>query len=163
MEVATDRRLGYWRAWGQTFSDAHAYGAQCVVVPRWRNPACGLLQLEMMATVGDELLDGDALVRAEAGHCPWSSPEVIRAQGEKLLRQGSSLQDAEKWFVRSLDMARSSKALSWELRAATSLARCWLGQNRRFEATTLLTGVMKRYTEGFGTLDVQRARQVLER
>jgi predicted ATPase len=162
MEVATDRRLGYWKAWGQTFKDAHVYGAECVVVPRWRNPACGPLQLEMMATVSDELLDGDALVRAEAGQCPWCAPELLRAQGERLLRQGSSPQEAELWFVRALDLARSTKALSWELRAATSLARCWLTQNRRDEAIALLAGLLERYTEGFDTLDVERARQMLE-
>jgi hypothetical protein len=162
MEVTTDRRLIFWKAWGQTFKDAHAYCAEGVVAPQWRSPVAGLHQLELMATVSDELLDGDALVRAEAGHCPWCAPEVLRAQGEKLLRQGSSTQDVEPWFVRSLDLARSSQALSWELRAATSLARCWLSQGRRGEATALLAGVLERYTEGFDTLDVQRARQMLQ-
>jgi predicted ATPase/DNA-binding winged helix-turn-helix (wHTH) protein len=158
MEVTTDRRLIFWNAWGQTFKDAHAYCAEGVVVPQWRNPIAGPHQLEVMATVSDELLDGDALVRAEAGQCPWCAPEVLRAQGEKLLRQGSSPQEAEPWFVRALDLARSSQALSWELRAATSLARCWLTQNRQDEAAALLAGVLERYTEGFDTLDVQRAR-----
>jgi predicted ATPase/DNA-binding winged helix-turn-helix (wHTH) protein len=163
MEVSTVRRLGLWKGWGQTFKDAHAYGAECVVVPQWRNPVCSLLQIEVMATVSDQLLDEEALVRAEAGQCPWCAPEVVRAQGEKLLRQGSSPQEAERWFVRSLDLARSSKALSWELRAATSLARCWLTQDRRDEATALLAGVLHRYTEGFDTLDVRQARQMLQR
>jgi predicted ATPase len=162
MEVSTNRRLGLWKGWGQTFKDAHACGAQGVVVPQWRNPACGPLQLEMMATVSDELLDDDVLVRAEAGHCPWCAPEVLRMQGEKLLRQGSSPQEAEWWFIRALDLARSSKALSWELRAATSLARCWLSQDRRVEATALVAGVLERYTEGFDTLDLQRAQQMLQ-
>jgi predicted ATPase len=75
-----------------------------------------------------------------------------------LLGQGLSPQEAEPWFVRALDLARSSQALSWELRAATSLAGCWLTQNRRDEAAALLAGVLERYTEGFDTLDVQRAR-----
>jgi predicted ATPase len=120
-------------------------------------------QLELMATVSDELLDGDALVRTEAGQCPWCAPEVLRAHGEKLLREGSSPQVVEPWFIRALDLARSSQALSWELRAATSLARCWLTQNRRDEATALLAGVLKRYTEGFDTMDVRRAQQTLQR
>jgi predicted ATPase len=100
-------------------------------------------------------------VRAEAGQCPWCAPEVLRAQGEKLLRQGASPLDVERWFVRALDLARSSQALSWELRAATSLARCWLTQNRRDEATALMANVLERYTEGFDTLDVQRAQLLL--
>jgi predicted ATPase/DNA-binding winged helix-turn-helix (wHTH) protein len=163
IEVSTDRRLGLWKGWGQTFKDARAYGADGVVVPQWRNPVCSLLQIELMATVSDELLDGDALIRAEAGHCPWCAPEVLRAQGEKLLRQGSPPQEGERWFVRALDLARSSKALSWELRAATSLARYWSSQDRRDEATALVAGVLGRYTEGFDTLDVQRAQQMLQR
>jgi predicted ATPase/DNA-binding winged helix-turn-helix (wHTH) protein len=162
MEVTTDRRLSFWKAWAQTFKDAHAFGAEGVVVLRWRNPICGPLQLEMMATVSDELLDGDALIRAEAGHCPWCAPEVLRAQGEKLLRHGSSPQEAQRWFVRALDQARSSQALSWELRAATSLARCWLSQDRRGEAAALLAAVLERYTEGFDTVDVRRAQQLLQ-
>lgn len=162
MEVSTNRRLGLWRGWGQTFKDAHAYGAEGVVVPQWRNPVCGPLQLEMLATASDELLDEQALVRAEAGQCPWCAPEVLRAQGERLLRQGLSPQQAESWFVRSRDLARLSQALSWELRAATSLARCWMSQGRRSEGAVLLTGVLERYKEGSDTLDVQRAQLLLQ-
>jgi predicted ATPase/DNA-binding winged helix-turn-helix (wHTH) protein len=162
MELATDRRLAFWKAWAQTFKDANAYGAGGVVVPGWRSPIAGPHQLELMATVSDELLDGDALIRAEAGRCPWCAPEVLRAQGERLLRQGSSPHEAERWFVRALDLARSSQALAWELRAATSLARCWLTQNRRDEGAALLAGVLERYTEGFDTSDVQRARHMLQ-
>jgi predicted ATPase/DNA-binding winged helix-turn-helix (wHTH) protein len=162
LEVARDRRLIFWEAWAQTYKDAHAVCAKGVVVPQWRYPVLGPHQFEMMATVSDELLDGEALVRAEAAHSPWCAPEVLRAQGEKLLRQGSAPEDAERWFVRSLDLARSSKALSWELRAATSLARCWLSQGRRGEATALLVGLLERYTEGFDTVDVQRARHMLQ-
>ncbi|MBC8057082.1 MAG: hypothetical protein H7Y61_10935, partial [Rhizobiales bacterium] len=162
MEVATDRRLSMWKAWAQIFKDAHAYCAEGVVVPQRRGPVRVPHLAEMMATVSEELLDGEALLRAEAGHCPWCAPEVLRAQGEKQLRQGSSPQEAERWFVRALDLARSSKALSWELRAATSLARCWSSQDRRDEATALVAGVLERYTEGFDTLDVQRAQQLLQ-
>jgi predicted ATPase/DNA-binding winged helix-turn-helix (wHTH) protein len=161
MDVATNRRLGLWKGWGQTFKDAHACGAEGVLMPQWRNPVCGPLQLEMMATASDQLLEGDALGRAQAGQCPWCAPEVLRAQGEKLLRQGSQAQEAEVWFVRSLELARSSQALSWELRAATSLAGCWLTQGRPEEAQALLAGVLERCTEGFDTQDVQRARVLL--
>ncbi|WP_162262249.1 winged helix-turn-helix domain-containing protein [Acidovorax sp. Root219] len=161
-EVATDRRLDLWKGWGLTFKYAHTYCVQGVVVPQWRNPVCSLLQIESMATVGYEFLEEEALARAEAGHCPWCAPELIRVQGEKLLRQGSSLEEAEKWFIRSLELASSSQVLSWELRAATSLARCWSDQGRRDEGVTLLSGVLDRYSEGFNTLDVRRAQQILQ-
>jgi predicted ATPase/DNA-binding winged helix-turn-helix (wHTH) protein len=162
MEVATDHRLGFWKAWAQTYKYALAYGTEGVVLPHSHGVVLVDHHYEMMATVSDELLEDEVLVRAETDKCPWCAPEVLRAQGEKLLRQGSSQKEAEPWFVRSLDLARSSKALSWELRAATSLARCWKSQNRRDDATALLAGVLKRYTGGFDTLDVQRAQQVLQ-
>jgi predicted ATPase/DNA-binding winged helix-turn-helix (wHTH) protein len=161
MQVATDRRLGFWKTWAQTYLDARAFGADGAVMPRPHDPLRVPHQCELLATVGRELLDDDVLVRAEAGLCPWCAPEVLRAQGEKLLRQSSSPLEAERWFVRALDLARSSQALSWELRAATSLGRCWLTQDRQDEATVLLAGVLERYTEGFDTLDVQRARLLL--
>lgn len=161
MDVTTDRRLIFWKTWGQTFKDAHTYCAEGVVAQQWRNPIAGPHQLEVMATVSAEFLEGEALARAEAGQSPWCAPEVLRAQGEKLLRQGSPPQEAERWFVRALDLARSSQALSWELRVATSLARCWTSQDRQDEATALLAGVLERYKEGFDTLDVQRATQLL--
>ncbi|KQW49565.1 MULTISPECIES: winged helix-turn-helix domain-containing protein [unclassified Roseateles] len=160
MEVATDRRLGFWIAWAQTYLDALVYGTEGVIVPLSLGSIRVPHQFEMLATVSDELLDGEVLVRAEAGHCPWSAPEVLRAQGERLLRQGFAAQEAEPWFIRALDLARSSKALSWELRAATSLARCWSSQDRRDEAAALLDGVLERFTQGFDTTDVQRARHM---
>ncbi len=161
MAVATDRRLGFWKAWAQTYQDALTYGTEGVVVPHARGSLRVPHQFEMLATVSDELLDGEVLVRAEAGHCPWCAPEMLRAQGDRLLRWGSAPQEAEPWFSRALDLARSSGALSWELRAATSLAQCWSSQDRRAEATALLTDVLERFTEGFDTSDLQRAQQVL--
>jgi predicted ATPase/DNA-binding winged helix-turn-helix (wHTH) protein len=162
MEVATDHRLGFWKAWAQTYKYALAYGTEGVILPQSHGVILVPHHFEMLATVGDELLDGEVLVRAETDKCPWCAPEVLRAQGERLLRRGASQQEVEPWFVRSLELARSSKALSWELRAATSLARCWKSQNRRDAAAALLAGVLERYTEGFDTLDLQRARQVLQ-
>jgi hypothetical protein len=159
MEVAADHRLGFWQAWAQTYKDALAYGTEGVVVPHLLGSLRVPHQFEMLATASDELLDGEVLIRAEAGHCPWCAPEVLRAQGERLLRQGSTPQEAEPWFIRALDLARASRALSWELRAATSLARCWSSQDRRDDAAALLAGVLERFTEGFDTTDVQRARQ----
>lgn len=161
MDVAAGRGLAFWSAWGQTFKDAHTYAAEGGIVSQWHSPVLGRHQAELMATVGEGLLDGDALDRAEAGRCPWCAPEVLRAQGEKLLRQGASAQEAQRWFVRALDLARSSNALSWELRAATSLARCWSSQHRSGEARALLAGVLERFTEGFDTRDVRQAQQML--
>jgi len=53
--------------------------------------------------------------------------------------------------------------LSWELRAATSLARLWRDQHRVAEARELLAPMYGRFTEGFATTDPQRAKRLLER
>ena len=69
---------------------------------------------------------------------------------------------AEDHFRQALDSARRQGALSWELRAATSLARLWHGQNRRAEALALLRPVYDRFTEGFDTADLKAAKALLD-
>ena len=68
---------------------------------------------------------------------------------------------AEDLFGQALDRARRQGALSWELRAATSLARLLRDQGRSDDATTVLQPVYDRFTEGFGTADLTSARTLL--
>jgi hypothetical protein len=51
----------------------------------------------------------------------------------------------------SLSRSRSQRAKSWELRAATSVARLWGEPGRRAEARDLLAPVYGWFTEGFDT------------
>jgi hypothetical protein len=51
--------------------------------------------------------------------------------------------------------------LSWELRAATSLARLWRDQNRAKAAREILAPVYDRFTEGFETTDLKAAKLLL--
>jgi predicted ATPase len=48
------------------------------------------------------------------------------------------------------------------LRAATSLARLWRDRGCLTEAMALLQPVYDRFTEGFDTADLQRAKNLLE-
>ena len=59
-------------------------------------------------------------------------------------------------------MARRQQAKSWELRAATSLARLRQQQGKRGEAYELLAPVYSWFTEGFNTADLQKAKALLE-
>jgi predicted ATPase len=59
-------------------------------------------------------------------------------------------------------MARQQEALSWELRAATSLARLWRDQGRVREGHDLLMPIYARFIEGFGTSDLVTARTLLD-
>ena len=54
------------------------------------------------------------------------------------------------------------QAKSWELRAATSLARLWREQGRRAEARELLAPVYGWFTEGFDTADLKDAKALLD-
>ena len=69
---------------------------------------------------------------------------------------------SEDHIRRALDLACRQGALSWELRAAMSLARLWRDQERVAEACELLALVYGRFTEGFATSDLEEAKSLLE-
>jgi predicted ATPase len=71
-------------------------------------------------------------------------------------------QEAEKCFLKAIEIARSQLAKSWELRATTSLARLWQQQGRKAEARQLLAEIYGWFTEGFDTKDLQEAKALLE-
>ena len=54
------------------------------------------------------------------------------------------------------------QAKSWELRAATSMARLWRDQEKRDEANDLLAPVYGWFTEGFDTLDLKEGEALLD-
>jgi class 3 adenylate cyclase/predicted ATPase len=70
--------------------------------------------------------------------------------------------EAEACFLKAIDIARKQQAKSWELRAATSLARLWQQQGKKAEAHRLLSEVYNWFTEGFDTKDLQEAKVLLE-
>jgi predicted ATPase len=90
-------------------------------------------------------------------------PEAWRLQGGLLLQQDvPDGAQAESCFQQALAIARRQQAKSWELRAATSLARLWQQQGKRQEAYELLAPVYGWFTEGFDTADLQEAQALLE-
>jgi predicted ATPase/DNA-binding winged helix-turn-helix (wHTH) protein len=91
------------------------------------------------------------------------TPEVIRLKGELTMRQDmpGAAGLAEALLRHALDRARKQGALSWELRAATSLARSLRSQGRPADAITCLRPIYDRFTEGFGTVDLIAAKQLL--
>jgi hypothetical protein len=112
--------------------------------------------------------DGLALVeefidQSERAEEHWVMPELVRVKGELLRLQGgpSAAATAEDHFRQALDWARQQGALSWELRAATSLARLLRKQGHTADAKALLQPVYDRFTEGFDTADLNAARVLL--
>jgi len=91
------------------------------------------------------------------------APEIHRIEGELLLRRSQPLtDDAERHFRTAIDLARAREEKSLELRAATSLARCWRVQGRHEEARRMLAATHGWFTEGFDTADVRAAGHLLE-
>ena len=90
--------------------------------------------------------------------------EIYRVKGELLLKHGGSntAAEAETCFRQALDIARVQSAKSWELRAATSLARLWRDQGQRAQARDLLAPVYGWFTEGFDTADLKDAKALLD-
>ncbi len=112
---------------------------------------------EALATIGG------AVARAEqVGEILWL-PDLLRAQGEILLRRPRpDLPAAERALLRSIDCAHKQSALSWQLRAAIPLARMWGEHGRGKDARSMLADIYRRFTEGFGTRDLVSARRLLE-
>jgi class 3 adenylate cyclase/predicted ATPase len=89
--------------------------------------------------------------------------ELYRLAAE--FRQDPSPQaqaESETNLQQALSIARQQQAKSWELRAATSLARLWQSQGKRQEAHDLLAPVYNWFTEGFDTADLQEAKGLLK-
>ena len=95
--------------------------------------------------------------------------ELYRLRGELLLSDDRQMlgakqqsEDAEASFQQALAVARQQAAKSWELRAATSLARLWQQQGKTTEACELLAPVYGWFTEGFDTADLKDAKMLLD-
>jgi hypothetical protein len=137
----------------------------------------GLHEAHLTLTVGIELADALAKagrsaeafamldrLEARSPELGGFAPEFWRLRGELLLLQTapSAAKPSENLFRQALDVALQHGALSFELRAATSLAHLLSNQGRHAEASASLQPIYDRFTEGFGTADLIAAKQLLE-
>ena len=108
----------------------------------------------------------EAIARAEASKEFLHFPEFLRIRGEVLKAQSddssADLASAEEYFLRALECARRQSALSWELRAATSLAELRRALGHHAAARSVLAPTFGKFAEGFGTADLKRAKGVLD-
>ena len=93
------------------------------------------------------------------GERRWQA-ELFRLKGELILTRDKG--EAEACLIQAIEIARSQKAKSLELRASKSLSRLWLVHGKREDARRLLEEIYGWFTEGFATADLQEA-QVLIR
>jgi predicted ATPase len=105
----------------------------------------------------------EAITSVETTKERWWEAEIHRVAGKlTLMSPEPDAAKAEAYFERALTIAREQKAKSWELRAAMSMARLWRDQGRRNEARDLLAPVYGWFTEGFDTLDLKEAKNLLD-
>jgi predicted ATPase len=122
------------------------------------------LRAEGQALSGD--IDGawilieESVARIEAGEERSHFAEVLRLKGWILILRGEPEQ-AVATLRRALTVARQQRAKSWELRAATTLARLLARSGNQAEALAVLAPVYDWFTEGRDTKDLKESRQLL--
>jgi predicted ATPase len=104
---------------------------------------------------------GEAMTATGTSKETWCEAEIHRTAGEiALISPEPDAAKAQAHFEQAF--ARTQKAKSWELRAATSLARLWRDRGKRQQAHDLLAPVYGWFTEGFDTLDLKEAKALLD-
>jgi hypothetical protein len=99
------------------------------------------------------------------GESFWTA-ELQRLRGEMILRTGSqplasACQEAETCFLHARQIAAAHGATALELRAAMSLNQLWR-RRQATEAHRVLAEVYDRFTQGFDSPDLVRARRLLD-
>jgi predicted ATPase/DNA-binding winged helix-turn-helix (wHTH) protein len=105
----------------------------------------------------------EALAQSTRNDELWCMPELLRVKGELVWLEADSngVSAAETYFHKSLALAQQQGALSWELRAATSLARLQTKEGIEGQAQKLLARAYARCLEGFETTDMTEAKSLL--
>lgn len=107
---------------------------------------------------------------AESGE-RTNEAEIYRLQGELLLQSVDGNKNAcsppikgevEECFLKSLTIAQKQEAKSWELRTTISLCKLMTTQNRHIEAYNLLKPIYEWFSEGYDTVDLTEAQNMLQ-
>jgi predicted ATPase len=106
---------------------------------------------------------GEAIDAAEATGERWCDAEIYRIAADIAQMEPNPDQDKiDAYFNRALLTAREQKAASLELRAAMGLATLRQKQGKCAEARNFVAPMLERITEGFGTLDLIEAQNLLQ-
>jgi class 3 adenylate cyclase/tetratricopeptide (TPR) repeat protein len=175
------RLLGQWDEGTKQLRQGHEGYRATGASGNW---AFGLTELARSCLHSGDYEEGlrlaeEALQVMNRGTTRFYEPEQHRIKGELLLlkfhasdvtRPDASpkasdhdlMFEAEACFLEALELARSRRAKSWELRTITSLARLLRDTGRREEAFKQLAKVYNWFTEGFDTADLKDARTLLD-
>jgi predicted ATPase len=104
-----------------------------------------------------------AFVAAEDRGMTYWDAELHRLKGVLLFSLSQrNRSDAETCFQKAIEVARRQSAKSFELRAATSLARLHFDQGQTTAARDLLAPIYNWFTEGLDTPDLRDAKALLD-
>jgi tetratricopeptide (TPR) repeat protein len=102
-----------------------------------------------------------ALALCASGEERWCVPELLRVKGELL--EADDVDAAIEAYHQALQVAQQQNALAWELRVAINLAELKTRRGQEEEGLRFLASVHDRFSEGFGTADLLKARALLAR
>lgn len=126
----------------------------------------GILQAELarcVAVAGQprQALDIFKAAKINLDERQWYAPELLRIRGELALGNNEGLTVCREYFRRSLELSILQASLSWELRAATSLAIAEKSLGRKEAAWRTLQATHAKFREGVETPDLRLAKRVL--
>jgi class 3 adenylate cyclase/tetratricopeptide (TPR) repeat protein len=146
----TSGALAAYRATGATLLTAHVLACLAEALAREGRFEEARLRLD------------EAAATMAATEERWCESDIRRITGEvALMGPARDVSAAERDFEQALAIAREQGAKSWELRAATSLARLRRADGRSTEARACLEPVYRWFTEGFDTCDLIEAGTLL--
>jgi hypothetical protein len=124
------------------------------------------LQAEALALTGElqraqELID-ESLEQLGQGEERATTRRCCVSKAGYLFNKAISMRPRKVCALRS-KFARAQQARSWELRAATTLARLLADQGDGSSARALLSPIYGWFTEGFETKDLRAAKALLDR
>ena len=103
-----------------------------------------------------------AFAHAERQDEAWCQSELLRVLG--LVEQNHGERGrAEQTLLRAVQTADQAGALSFQLRAASDLAESWARTGRGSAAVALLDPICRQFASDMASIDVGKARRVLER
>jgi predicted ATPase len=182
MALASEQGFAHWSAEGSFYQGCMlaTQGATAAAIAQirlglaaLRATGCALCESERLGILAevygkaDEPEEGlrvlaTALAFVDRTKEAYAAAELYRLKGGLLLQQDRTNEPAaEAAYHTAIEISRAQQARSWELRAATSLARLWRDQGKRKQACDLLTPIYGWFTEGFDTPDLKEAATLL--
>jgi predicted ATPase len=177
--LAEERGFASWLAMNRIYqgwvASTHGEHERAIALIRrgitdWKNPlaftAFSLILAEacLRACRYQEALGAVAAGREHAARTGehHAGSEIERVAGEALiLMDAKNSTQAEQCLRHAIAIAAEQGAKSFELRAATSLARLLRDRGRRDEARAMLAEIYNWFTEGFDTADLKAAKALL--